>query len=371
MTTTLILEDGSIYKGKHFGAYGTKIGELVFNTSMSGYQDILTDPSYSNQMVIMAYPEIGNYGINLEDSKKTNCFGLIVKSYCKSESHYESKKNLSDFMKEKDIIGIEEIDTRSLIIKLREKGSMKCMLTTDEVVSENDITEKIAATCVYKPNKNLIEDVTTNETYTINESGEIDLAFIDFGAKKETLNCLAKRGCKITVYPYNTSYETILSNGHKGLFLSSGPGNPKDYTEQVKNLENLVGKIPMFGIGLGYQLLSIVLGAKTYKLKYGHRGVNYPVIDLVTKKVMMTDQNHGYAIEKESLSGIMLETHKNLNDDTIEGFSAERLKIFGVQFNPESIVGLSDSSVIYDKWIELMKEYQALPTRKADDMANV
>lgn len=373
MLATLILEDGSVYKGEQFGACGTKIGEIVFNTSMTGYQEILTDPSYANQIIIMTYPEIGNYGINEEDfeSHAPKCLGFVVKNNCKNDSHYKSKETLSNYLERNGVIGIEGIDTRSLVIKIREKGTMRCMLTTDEIKSESEIVEKIGEICTHNADKDVVLHVSPKEKYVVNEEGEIDLALIDYGCKSGIINSLAERGCKVTVYPASVSASEILDNGHKNLFLSNGPGDPADCEIELETIKNLIGKIPIFGICLGYQLLSIALGAKTYKLKYGHRGGNHPVINLQSGQVMVTSQNHGYAVDTESLSEIMRATYKNLNDDTMEGFDAERLKIFAVQFHPEAKPGPNDAAVIFDEWIKLMEEFHKNPVRKADDMANV
>ncbi len=370
MNATLILEDGSVYYGKHFGAYGTKIGELVFNTSMTGYQEILTDPSYANQIITMTYPEIGNYGLNNDDFEALapKCLGFVVKNNCKQESHYKSNKTFSKYLEEFNIIGIEGIDTRSLVIKIREKGTMRCMLTTDEIDDDNQLSEKIGRICTSKPDKDIVLKVTTDLSYIANEKGIVDLALIDYGTKWGIVTSLMERGCKVTVYPATVSAETILNNGHTSVFLSNGPGDPKDCTLELKTIEELTGKIPMFGICLGYQLLALALGAKTYKLKYGHRGGNHPVIDLRNNKVTITSQNHGYAVDTNSLPSIMKTTYKNLNDDTLEGFTAEQLKIYAVQFHPEAKPGPNDASVIFDEWVNLMKKFQTEPIRKAQDI---
>ncbi len=373
MHATLILEDGSVYKGQHFGAVGTQIGEIVFNTSMTGYQEILTDPSYANQIIVMTYPEIGNYGINQEDfeSIAPKCLGFVVKNNCLNKSHYKSNETLSSYLERNGIVGIFDIDTRSLVIKIREKGTMRCMVTTENIESEDKLTEMIARVCVHKPDKDVVLNVSTKEKYIVNPKGEIDLALIDYGTKSGIVNSLAQRGCKVTVYPASVSAEEILQGNHSSLFLSNGPGDPADCVLELDTIEKLVGKIPIFGICLGYQLLSIALGAKTYKLKYGHRGGNHPVISLQNETVMVTSQNHGYAVDVNTLSGIMQPTYKNLDDDTLEGFSAERLKIYAVQFHPEAKPGPDDAAVIFDEWIEKMKEFQKTPIRKADDMLNV
>lgn len=372
MLATLILEDGTILKGKSFGAQGTQIGEIVFNTSMAGYQEILTDPSYANQIIVMTYPEIGNYGLNDDDFEAENprCKGFIVKNSCENESHYKSRQNISTYLKTHNIIGIEGLDTRFLTKKIREKGVMNCLITTENI-DEHNVSEKIAALNSYKTNKDIVLEVSCKKACQINQNGDINLALIDYGCKKGITDSLIQRGCKITVFPADTDAEPILKGNFDALFLSNGPGDPADCTLEIATLNNLIGKIPVFGICLGYQLLSIVLGAKTYKLKYGHRGANHPVVNLLTKKVMMTSQNHGYAVDTTTLTKIMDATYKNLNDDTLEGFKSDSLKIEAVQFHPEANPGPTDAAVIFDDWTAKMREYKKLPVRKAEEMARL
>ena len=356
---TLILEDSTVMYAKSFGAQGDVFGEIVFNTSMAGYQEIITDPSYAGQVIVMTYPEIGNYGINNDDFESLNpaLRALVVKEYCKNESHYKSKITLGNYLKERNVIGIEGLDTRSLTKKIREAGTMSCFITTRDL-SDEEIKQKIEETKNYKPNPDIVFDVTTKESYIKGKGNPIKLAFIDYGAKYGIVKSLVKRGCEVKVYPANIRAHSILKEDFDAVFLSNGPGDPKDCKNEIATIQELIGKIPIFGICLGYQLLAIVSGAKTYKLKYGHRGGNHPVINLETNKVMMSSQNHGYAVDVESLSEIMTPTYKNLNDDTLEGFKIDSLKIHAVQFHPEAAPGPDDAAVIFDEWIELMKKYQ-------------
>lgn len=356
---TLILEDSTVMYAKSFGAQGDVFGEIVFNTSMAGYQEIITDPSYAGQVIVMTYPEIGNYGVNNDDFESLNpaLRALVVKEYCKNESHYKSKITLGDYLKERNVLGIEGLDTRSLTKKIREAGTMSCFITTRDL-SDEEIKQKIEETKNYKPNPDIVFDVTTRESYIKGEGNPIKLAFIDYGAKYGIVKSLVKRGCEVKVYPANVSARSILDGDFDAVFLSNGPGDPKDCKIEIETIKELTGKLPIFGICLGYQLLAIVSGAKTYKLKYGHRGGNHPVINLETNKVMMSSQNHGYAVDVESLSEIMTPTYKNLNDDTLEGFKIDSLKIHAVQFHPEAAPGPDDAAVIFDEWIELMKKYQ-------------
>ncbi len=372
MLATLILEDGTVLRGKSFGAQGTSVGEIVFNTSMVGYQEILTDPSYANQIIVMTYPEIGNYGLNDDDfeSEKPRCKGFIVKNSCVNDSHYKSRQNISTYLKSHGIIGIEGLDTRLLTKKIREFGTMNCLITTENV-DNNNLSEKMEQLNAYEANKDVVLEVSPENSFVLNENGDVNLAMIDYGCKTGITDSLCARGCKITVFPANVDSETILRGNFDSVFLSNGPGNPADCKIEVQTLENLIGKIPLFGICLGYQLLSIVLGAKTYKLKYGHRGANHPVVNLLDKKVMMTSQNHGYAVDMDSLTKIMEPTYKNLNDDTLEGFRSESLKIEAVQFHPEANPGPTDAAVIFDDWVQKMREYKKAPVRKAEEMASL
>lgn len=347
MKATLMLEDGTIYEGESFGAEGISFGELVFNTSMTGYQEILTDPSYAGQVITMTYPEIGNYGINDDDfeSEHPAAKGFIVKNYCEKDSHYKSTKTLSYYLKTNNIVGITGIDTRALTRKIREKGCMNCVVTTEI------ITEKIKdALSVYESNKDIVLSVTRKDIKKLTNSG-IKMAFIDYGAKENIIENLHQKGCDLTIFPANVTSEEILSKNFDAVFLSNGPGDPQDVTYTIKTIKELIGKLPIFGICLGHQILSLVLGAKTYKLKYGHRGGNHPVINIQTNKVMMTSQNHSYAVDELTLPNNAVVTYKNLNDGTIEGLSYPVLNIESVQFHPEAAPGPCDSNEIFDSWI--------------------
>ncbi len=355
---TIILQDGTVIKGKSYGSKSAKIGEIVFNTSMTGYQEILTDPSYASQIIVMTYPEIGNYGINNFDfeSDRPALFGFVAKNRCKTgkESHYQSSKSIEKYLEENDIVAIYDVDTRSLVKKIRKYGTMNAYIAGYDM-SENEIEAKLDELQNYQSKKDIILDVCPKETYQFNKEGDINLAFIDYGAKKGILNSLAQRGCKITVYRADIEADKLVDKGYDAIFLSNGPGNPADYTFQIEQIKKLSGTIPIFGICLGYQLLALALGSDTYKLKYGHRGANHPVINLENNKVMITSQNHGYAVDETKLTNIMRATYKNLNDNTLEGFEATRLKIYAVQFHPEANPGPNDASVIFDEWINIMK----------------
>ena len=354
---TLILADGTVLKGESFGSIGGFEGEIVFNTSMVGYQEILTDPSYAKQIVVMTYPEIGNYGINDFDfeSENPSLVGFVVKNYSKQDSHYKSKETLSEYLRKKNIIALEGIDTRSLVEKIRETGCMGAFITSNNV-DDSFIEEKIKELKSFKISDNIIADVSTKSKYIYSPHGSINVAFVDYGAKNGILKSLAKRNCRLTVFPASVNAKEILDGNFDVVFLSNGPGDPADFKFQISQIKELMGKIPIFGICLGYQLLALSAGATTYKLKYGHRGANHPVINLENNKVMITSQNHGYAVDIESLPKIIRPTYKNLNDDTLEGFEISSLNIYAVQFHPESNPGPEDASVIFDEWVNIMQK---------------
>ncbi len=348
----LLLENGMIFEGESFGADGTSFGEVVFNTSMAGYQEILTDPSYAEQVIVMTYPEIGNYGINKDDfeSGKVHAKGFIVKNCCENESHYKSVQTISDYLKQNNIIAINKIDTRALTKIIRETGDMNCAITTGEITKE--IKDKLSS---YKMSENISIDVSTYKAEKIKGTG-VNIAVIDLGIKKSIIECLKSLNCNITVFPADTDAETILAEEFDAVILSNGPGNPKDAVKTIETAKDLLGLLPLYGICLGHQILSIALGASTYKLKYGHRGANHPVINLETNKVFMTSQNHGYAVLEGSLEDNIEITYQNLNDWTIEGIRCKEQMVESVQFHPEAAPGPYDANEILKEWINKLEK---------------
>ena len=357
MTAILALEDGKIFKGESFGAAGERFGEVVFNTSMTGYQEILTDPSYKGQIVTMTYPLIGNYGVNEEDveSRKPHLEGFVVKEYSKIFSSWRSKRSLGDYLKANSIIGIEGIDTRSLTLHIRQAGAMKAVLSTTDT-DEQSLIQK-AKRSPGLLGIDMVKEVTCPKKYEWNNSGRYKVVVIDCGVKFNSLRELAKKNCKVIVVPATATAKDILELKPDGILLSNGPGDPAALPYIVKTVQELIGKVPIFGICLGHQMLGQALGGKTYKLKFGHHGGNQPVKDLKTGKVAISVQNHGFCVDMKTLNQKDIElTHVNLNDETSEGMRHKKLPVFSVQFHPEAAPGPHDSEYLFDKFVEMMKK---------------
>jgi carbamoyl-phosphate synthase small subunit len=354
----LALEDGRCFSGVGFGAVGTAVGELVFNTSIIGYQEILTDPSYAGQIITLTYPEIGNYGTNDEDleSEKVHARGLVVKHLSRTFSSWRGKCSLNDFLLAHNIIGITDVDTRAVTRHIRDKGAMRCAISCDHH-REDELIE-LAANSATMLGADFTAEVTTPAPYRTGQ-GKYTVAVMDFGIKSNILNQLKKHDLTLDVYPSFAKAKEILANKPDAVFLSNGPGDPaacQDIIEELKQL--MASDLPIFGICLGHQLLSIALGAKTYKLKFGHRGGNQPVKDLLTGKVEITCQNHGFAVDASSMPDSMALTHINLNDNSVEGFAHRALPIFGVQYHPEASPGPHDSNYLFQRffdWIQASK----------------
>jgi carbamoyl-phosphate synthase small subunit len=346
MKAKLILENGTTFQGNAFGYLKDSVGEVVFNTGMTGYQEILTDSSYYGQIVTMTYPLIGNYGINLEDmeSKSPKVKGFIVREKCNASSNFRSELELEDYLKQNKVIGLEGIDTRALTKILRNNGTMKGIITLEDV-SHEEVKNKIESFS----NREAVQNVTVKEKYVVEGSGK-HVAIMDFGIKQNIVRSFLNRKCKVTVFPADTKAEDVLSVNPDLIFLSNGPGDPEDLTDVIENIKKLIGKKPIVGICLGHQLLALSLGGKTAKLKFGHRGCNHPVKDLEANRVHITSQNHGYYVN--ILPDNMKVTHVSVNDETIEGMKHNSLPIFSVQFHPEACPGPKDSDYIFDRFME-------------------
>lgn len=353
MKAVLYLEDGSIYEGEGFGKIGTTFGELVFNTSMTGYQEILTDPSYAGQIINMTYPLIGNYGINEVESESSKIYakGLIVKNISQNPSNYMSKTNIDEMLKNMGIVGIYGIDTRSLTKKIRNSGVLKCVISHEDL-SINHLKNTLNK---YESKGDMMKDVSTNEIIHIKGNGQ-KVALVDFGVKANIVNNLKLRGCDITIFPHNATYEDIMSIKPDGVLLSNGPGDPKEAKEAIITTQKIIKDVPIFGICLGHQILALAVGGDTYKMKYGHRGGNHGVYDIEKDKSYITSQNHGYSVDSDSIKDKdMVVTHINLNDNTVEGMKHKHLPVFSVQYHPEGSPGPQDSSYLFDNFMSIMK----------------
>lgn len=351
MKRWLILEDGTYFEGEGFGAATNVSGEIVFTTSMTGYQETITDQSFNGQIITFTYPMVGNYGINRDDyeSIAPTCKGVVVKEHARRASNWRNQITLDEFLKRKDIPGIAGIDTRALTRKIRQHGTMKA-----SIVSEEDFTHAYDQLKAVVLPTNQVEQVSTSKPYPSPGIGH-NVVVIDFGLKHSILRELSRRNCNLTVLPYNTPAETILELAPDGVMLTNGPGDPKDVPEAIEMIQKIQGKVPIFGICLGHQLFALANGADTYKLKFGHRGLNHPVREIATGRIDFTSQNHGYAVDGDSIDPErLLVTHVEVNDGTIEGVRHKKYPAFTVQFHPDAAPGPHDALHLFDEFIEMM-----------------
>lgn len=352
----LILEDGNVFKGYGFGSEKETIGEVVFNTGMTGYQESITDQSYNGQILTFTFPLVGNAGINRDDYESIfpTTKAVIVKEYARIPSNWRSRMNLDEFLKEKDIPGLTRVDTRRLTKVIREHGAMKAMLTNDTDLIEENL-ERLRKTTL---RSDQVAQVSTTRPYVSPQNGR-KVVVIDFGLKHSILHELNKRDCHVTVLPYNTKVETILNLNPDGVMLTNGPGDPTNLPQVLKMIQNLQRKVPIFGICLGHQLIALANGAKTYKMNFGHRGFNHPVKEIATGKIAFTSQNHGYAVAADSIDTEQLRvTHIEINDHTVEGLRHRHYPVFSVQYHPDAAPGPNDAADLFDQFTELMDSWK-------------
>ncbi len=372
MKALIALEDGTIFEGRSFTGAGEAVGEMVFNTSMSGYQEVLTDPSYTGQLVTMTYPLIGNYGINSEDMESAGVHprAFLVKEYCSIPSNFRSEETLADFLKRFGVLGVEGFDTRALVRHIRQAGAMKAVVSTEDLDPESlvakakgwaglvgrDMVSRVTCEAPYGWADNQPVAGTGFSTVQQGMTDPLKVVALDFGIKYNQSRLLTEKGCQVQVVPATTSAADILAMNPDGIFLSNGPGDPAGVAGVVETVRELLGQKPMFGICLGHQIMGLAYGATTYKLKFGHRGGNQPVKDLTTGRVEITAQNHGFCVDFDSLNPDDVElTHINLNDNSVEGMRHRKFPAFSVQYHPEHAPGPHDAMYLFDRFIELMR----------------
>jgi carbamoyl-phosphate synthase small subunit len=378
----LALEDGRTFRGRAWGAHGERTGEIVFNTALTGYQEILTDPSYAGQIVTMTYTQIGNYGVNEEDLESRRPFveGFVVREFSEIDSNWRATLSLNDYLSQHGIVGISEVDTRALVRHIREKGAMRACVSSIDL-DEQSVVAK-ARRAPEMVGRNLVDEVTCDDSYewsSIKDDqhsleaiapeteslllpGEEPFRVVayDFGIKYYILRYLAAAGCRVTVVPARTPADEVLALAPDGIFLSNGPGDPAALGEIVAEIKRLLGASPVFGICMGHQLLGLALGGSTYKLKFGHRGGNQPVKNHVTDRIEITSHNHGFAVDPQSLNSDLIElTHSNLNDGCLEGLRHKTLPVFSVQYHPEAGPGPHDATYLFKDFIKQMREHRA------------
>jgi carbamoyl-phosphate synthase small subunit len=381
----LVLEDGSVFAGRRFGATGDADGEVVFNTAMTGYQEVITDPSYSGQIVVMTYPQIGNYGISPDDFESRRPFlnALVVKESSRISSNWRSSLSLGEYLSTRGIPGLEGIDTRMLVRLLRTRGAMRGVIGSSDVDTEVLLSRARAIPAM--AGRDLVSSATKGQIYDWNDgmtaigsrwrqqdlfagnpTPKIHVVVLDYGVKWNILRCLINVGCRVTVVPATTDARTILQLAPHGVLLSNGPGDPEPLDGLVKHVRDLLGRVPLFGICLGHQLLGLAAGGKTYKLKFGHRGSNQPVLEIASRRVEISSHNHGFAVDAESLPPTKVDiTHINLNDESVEGLRLRDAPAFSVQYHPEAAPGPHDALYLFKRFTETMQEFHNLEVPRA------
>ncbi|MCF7872954.1 MAG: glutamine-hydrolyzing carbamoyl-phosphate synthase small subunit [Candidatus Omnitrophica bacterium] len=361
----IALEDGTVFEGFSFTGSKESEGEVVFNTSLTGYQEVVTDPSYFGQIVVMTYPLIGNYGINLDDSESLSpkIAGFVVKEYSRISSNWRSNKDLGSYLKENKVLGIEGVDTRALVGRIRIKGAMKAIISTSKKTNKELIEKAKKSKGII--GQDLVKNVTAKKSYFWNNSGKYKVVVLDCGVKFNILRMLQQNKCKVFVMPAHSNSKEILKQKPDGVMISNGPGDPAAVSYLIEEVKNLLGKVPLFGICLGNQILGLAQGAKTYKLKFGHHGGNHPVKDLRTGRISITVQNHGFCLDPNTLDKKNLEiTHINLNDHTVEGLRHKKMPISSVQFHPESCPGSHDAQYLFSDFIKMIKKFKMVEGKR-------